>query len=168
MKWALGAPAVVLALACWSCSSPVDVGAEQAAIRALFERHRIAIESKDVAGTVAMFDTSGPIAVFFGSEAAPMTDRATVERVIREWLAQTDRVVMTDSSLLIRVHPSGTTAWATYLTDETDSTKGTGTTEYLRATLGLEKHGQTWVVVQAHWSVPTGAQRQPLRRAPSN
>jgi ketosteroid isomerase-like protein len=159
---------MVLALACGSCSSRVDVAAEQAAIRALFERHRVAIEGKDVAGTLAMYDDSGPIAVFFGSEATLMTDRVTVERLIREWLSQTDRVVMTDSSVLVRIHPSGTSAWATYLTDETDSTKGTGTTEYLRATFGLEKHGQSWVVVQAHWSVPTGAQRQPLRRAPSN
>ena len=97
-----------------------------------------------------------------------MTDRATVERLVREWFTQTDRVVMADSSVQVRVHPSGTSAWATYLTDETDSTKGTGTTEYLRATFGLEKHGQAWVVVQAHWSVATGPQRQPLRRAPSN
>ncbi len=168
MRWALRAQAVMLVMACWSCSRRVDVEAEQAAIRTLFERHRVAIESKDVVGTMAMFDDSGPITVFFGSVATPMTDRAIIEPLVREWLTQTDRVVMTDSSLLVRVHPSGTSAWATYFTDETDSTKGTATTEYLRATFGLEKHGPTWVVVQAHWSVPTGAQRQPLHRAPSN
>ncbi len=167
MRIALLAPAVLLAAGSWSCSNHVSAANEETAIRAFFERRRLALEAKDLPGVLSTFDRSGPLSVIFGN-GTPMTDWASVERAYREWFAEAGTITITDSCVQVRVHPSGTTAWATYLTDETDVTKGTGTTEYLRATLGLEKHGQTWVVVQAHWSVPTGAQRQALRRAPSN
>ena len=83
-----------------------------------------------------------------------MTDWPTVERVYRDWFAAADEIHMKDTCLQVRVHPSGLAAWASYLTDETETTQDTSRTEHLRATFGLEKHGPTWVVVQAHWSVP--------------
>ena len=60
---------------------------------------------------------------------------------------------MKDDCVQIRVHSSGLAAWAAYLTDEAVPTDGTLVSEQVRATFGLEKHGQQWVVVQAHWSV---------------
>jgi len=130
-----------------------DLAAEQAAIRALFERHRRAIESKDLAGVSQTFDRTGPLAVAIG-EGEPMTDWPSVEQIYRDWFAAADEIRMKDTCLQIRVHPSGLAAWATYLTDETEVTKSARRTAHLRATFGLEKHGSTWVVVQAHWSVP--------------
>lgn len=136
----------------------VDLAAEQAAIRALFERHRLALESKNLAAVSQTFDRIGPLVVAFG-EGAPMTDWATVERAYRDWFAATDEIRMKDTCLQVRVQSSGLAAWASYLTDEIDTTKGISKTEHLRATFGLEKQGQTWVVVQAHWSEPPTAGR---------
>ena len=127
------------------------VAAEQAAIRALFERHRKALESKDLAGVSQTFDRTGPLVVATG-EGEPMTDWSTVERMYRDWFASVDEIRMKDTCLQVRVHPSGLAAWASYLTDEAETAKGNRRTEHLRATFGLEKHGSTWVVVQAHWS----------------
>jgi len=130
-----------------------DLAAEQAAIQALFERHRRAIEAKDLVGVSQTFDRTGPLAVAIG-EGEPMMDWPSVEQIYRDWFAAADEIRMKDTCLQIRVHPSGLAAWATYLTDETEVTKSASRTEHLRATFGLEKHGPTWGVVQAHWSVP--------------
>ena len=136
----------------------VDLMAEQAAIRALFERHRRAIEAKNLGEWSQTFDHSGPVAVVFG-EGEPMMDWPSIERANRDWFAAADEIRMKDTCLQVRVHASGLAAWATYLTDETETTKGASRTERLRATFGLEKHGPTWVVVQAHWSVPLRSDR---------
>jgi ketosteroid isomerase-like protein len=146
----------VFVLTVSSCARSVDPVAEQSAIRDLFERHRLALESKDVAAVGRTFDHVGPLAVFFG-EGEPMTDWPSVERAYREWFASAGQLRMKDTCLQVRVHPSGLAAWASYLTDEAESTLGTSRPDHLRATFGLEKHGPTWVVVQAHWSVATGS-----------
>jgi ketosteroid isomerase-like protein len=126
------------------------------AIRALFERHRLALEAKNLGAVKQTFDQDGPVVVITG-DRGPMTDWPAVEGLYRDWFATVERIEMTDTCVGIRVHSSGTAAWATYLTDEADTTKGKRVVEHLRATFGLEKHGQTWVVVQAHWSVGTGS-----------
>jgi len=144
--------AVLLALAAGGAFA-ADVTAEEAAIRALFERHRQALESKSVAAVSQTFDHTGPLVVWTGSEKEPVTDWPALERLYKEWFASAGNIRMTDTCLQIRVHPSGLAAWASYLTDETETTNGKRNTEHLRATFGLEKHGQSWVVVQAHWSV---------------
>ena len=139
-----------------SCSRSVDPAAEQAAIRALFERNRQAVEGENLEVVKQTFDQTGPLVVTFG-EGAPMTEWATIERAYKDWFAAADEIDLLDTCVQVRIHPSGTAAWATYLTDETDTADGVRATEHLRATFGLEKHGQTWVVVQAHWSAATGS-----------
>ncbi len=156
MRIAQVALLVAFVLTASSCSRPVDLVAEQSAIRDLFERNRLAIESRDLAAVSQTFDHTGPLVVLFG-EGEPMTDWPTVERALREWFATADEIRMKDTCLQVRVHPSGLAAWASYLTDEAESTKGTCKSEHLRATFGLEKHGPTWVVVQGHWSVAVGS-----------
>jgi len=135
-----------------------DAAAEQVGIRALFERHRLAIESKNLAGVSQTFDHTGPLVVAVGA-GEPMTDWPSIERIYRDWFASADEIHMKDTCLQVRVHPSGLAAWASYLTDETVTSNGLSTTEHLRATFGLEKHGPTWVVVQAHWSLPLNVGR---------
>jgi ketosteroid isomerase-like protein len=137
-----------------SCSRPIDFAAEKAAIQALFERHRIALEGENLEAVKKTFDQTSPIIVMFG-EGQPMAEWTTIERAYKDWFAAADEIRMVDQCVQVRVHPSGTAAWATYLTDEKETVNGIRTAERVRGTFGLEKHGQNWVVVQAHWSVPS-------------
>jgi proline iminopeptidase len=135
----------------------VDLAAEQAAIRALFERHRLGIEARSVATVMRTFANTGPLLIWTGSDRAPITDRPALERLYQDWFASAQDIRMADTCVQVRVHPSGQAAWAGYFTDESETVNGKRTSERLRATFGLEKHGETWGVVQAHWSEPNTA-----------
>jgi ketosteroid isomerase-like protein len=156
MKIAQVALIVALIWPAASCSHPIDLAAEKADIQALFERHRLALEGENLEAVKQTFNQTSPIVVMFG-EGPPMTEWLTIERAYKDWFAAADGIGTTDKCVQVRIHPSGTAAWATYLTDETETTNGTRTTEHVRGTFGLEKHGQSWVVVQAHWSVASGS-----------
>ena len=121
---------------------------DEASILAFLENYRKGIEAADVN---VMRDAIASDAVgFFG--AGSFSGEQEFVSGSEDWFNESGSIRLSYSDIVVHLGPSGDAAWVSYIEDGSSS-EGEASWQ-VRATLGLEKQGADWVIVQAHWSVP--------------
>lgn len=156
---------VFLPLVCVACAAPpelpppVDLDAEQAAVKAVLDQFDQVWINEDLELLSRIF-AHDPDMVIYGTDAAEVFlgyDALHANLVTQFEAYSNSRVSSRDR--VIRVHGGGEVAWFSQLWDIQVETGGeTASVEGMRLTGVLEKRNGTWLMVHFHGSVPVSAQ----------
>lgn len=155
-------PALLVPLALAACASPpppVDMAAEQDAVKTVVDEFPEVLESEnmDLFSTIMAHDDD---MVAFGTDAAERwVGYEQIRRALEAQFAAFDSAVLVVRDQVIHVNPQGTTAWVSELMDwEIRAGDNRMVLQGSRFTGVLEKRDGHWVFVQFHVSMPVEGQ----------
>ncbi len=146
-------------LATSACAEEIDVEAEKAKIQSIFDQYVQAWKTQDMEMFAEIFAPDEDLVVVFTDEAEPFVGWESFKDAINKWFESLEAGSgdVSFRQQAIKVNASGTVAWvsctedASFIyQDQPFSVKGA------RVTWGLEKRNGKWVIVQAHFSLPSG------------
>lgn len=163
-------PLALLLCLTFSCQKPaeevaevaepvVDIEAEKAAVKAVFDEWIKCIETEDMELFSKLIAPDDDM-VNFGTDAAERwVGWEPLKESVQKQFESFDNVSLSIRELVIKVHKSGEVAWLSCFFDF----KGTAMDEPFivegsRFTAVLEKRNGNWVIVQMHNSVPVRGQ----------
>ena len=158
-------PMVIFITLCVSCrcqqeaAAPVDLAKEEAAARATVSQLWQSWETGDI-DLVSELIAHDPDIVIFGTDAAERwVGYDEIRTAMEQQFAAMENVHPSVHDEVFTIHPSGDVAWCSSVADVSGVSMGEDfEIAGLRFTAVLEKRDGTWVIVQAHFSVPVEGQ----------
>lgn len=136
-------------------SGTPDAESEKAKVRLVLKEYVKALEAEDLEKLMRVFAQDDDLATV--SVATPGIDLGPnrVKAMAKSWFDAVKDIDVTVKNEVIKVNSAGNAAWISFTLDGSHShpsRQGRYTYEGMRATWGLEKRKDTYLIVQAHWS----------------
>ncbi|MBT8395442.1 MAG: nuclear transport factor 2 family protein [Gemmatimonadetes bacterium] len=152
----------VLAISCAAPpeeAPPVDLAAEEAAVRVVVDQFGEMWETEDV-GLAAQIFSQGPDLLVYGTDAAEVwVGYDLFAASLEEQFASYEDTEVTTRDQVVTVHSSGEIAWMREIADWHVTVGGERMeVNDMRVTGVLEKRDGAWLFVQMHVSVPVSGQ----------
>jgi uncharacterized protein (TIGR02246 family) len=149
----------VIFLAMSSCAEKVDLEAEKAKVKSVVDQFAQTIETEDIE-LFAKITAHDADMVNFGTDAAERwVGWEALKESVEKQSAAFENTKLSVKDQVIKVNPSGNTAWFSELADFDLVAQGQPVSlKGARITGVLEKRNDNWVFVQFHVSVPVAGQ----------
>lgn len=127
-------------------------------VEAVISKMTDAYASRDIAGLMACFAPDDDIVLYgTGADEKRVGPRAIRAQAERDW-AQTENAAMTFRSQTISA--AGNVAWASMDGSFDVRADGEDISMPARVSVVLEKRGDRWLIVHAHFSLPAAGQQE--------
>lgn len=145
---------VVALLSLSACTNEVEINSEKANIQSMLDKFHQAINNENLGMLSQVFASDDDI-VLINADSTKAIGWKSVEENLQKWFDSSENISYTFKDEFIKIHPSGKSAWVLFIQDGNEIYQDKPTSfEGVRATFGLEKRNDNWVIVQAHFSFP--------------
>lgn len=142
-----------------ACTEKVDIEAEKPKIQSILDQYVQAWKTEDIEIFAKIFAQDEDMVVVFADKAEPLIGWYSFKEAINEWFesVESEGFNVSFRDQLIKVNASGNVAWLSCIEDGNFIYQDQPVSiEGGRVTWGLEKRNGNWVIVQAHYSFPSG------------
>jgi len=158
-------PLVILLCFTFSCQKQgeevaeepvVDVEAEKAKVKSVLDKYIEAWKNEDLEIFSKIFAPDEDIVIFLADSPELFIGWETWKEKIQSYFEPIENIDVSFRDEFIKVHSSGDMAWLSCIEDANYVYKGEPVrVKGGRVTWVMEKRNGNWVIVHAHWSVPS-------------